>query len=133
MLAKKDILQVNYKGPSSIHSVLHSECRKRGFDCISLWCHCPYYLQGTTHFGLLSHIGTLLSHIGNFSLDTDELDKKWIELNQQIQSVIENNPELQQMVDELRKAKVRGSWEKIEGSIRKNGKVIPISDFMKPA
>jgi hypothetical protein len=89
-------------------------------------------LQGTTHFGLLSHIGSLLSSIGNFKLQTDELDKKWLELNQQIQSVIDNNPELQQMIDELRKAKVRGSWEKMEESIRKNGKVIPISDFMKP-
>lgn len=133
LLMAKNVLLVNYNGPSSIHSVLHSECRKRGFDCISLWCHCPYYLQGTTHFGLLSHVGELLADIGNFRIDTGELDKKWVELNQQIQSVIENNPELQQMIDELRKAKVRGSWEKMEESIRKNGKVIPISDFMKPA
>ena len=133
LLTKKNILQVNYNGPSSIHSILHSECRKRDISCASLWCHCPYYLQGTTHYGLLSHIGEILSYIGNFSLDTEDLDKKWIELNQQIQSVVENNPELQKMIDELRKAKVRGSWEKIEESIKKNGKVIPISDFMKPA
>lgn len=132
LLKDKNVLEVNYNGPSSIHSVLHSEGRKRGIECISLWCHCPYYLQGTTHFGLLSHIGSLLSSIGNFKLETDELDKKWLELNQQIQAVIDNNPELQQMIDELRKAKVRGSWEKMEESIRKNGKVIPISDFMKP-
>ncbi|MBW1851676.1 MAG: PAC2 family protein, partial [Deltaproteobacteria bacterium] len=44
-LKQKGILPINYNGPGGIHSTLHSEGQKRGFQCISLWCHCPYYLQ----------------------------------------------------------------------------------------
>lgn len=119
---------VNYSGPSAIHSTIHSLAQKRGFECISLWCHCPYYLQGTTHFGLLSHLGSLLSSWGGFDLDTDELETTWQDLSKQIQGLIDKNPELQSMVDDLRKAKVKGSWN----GTKKGEKVIHLEDFFKP-
>ncbi len=131
-LEERDIVPVNYQGPGAIHSLFHSEGQKLGFQCISLWCHCPYYLQGTTHFGLLSALGETLSFLCGFELDRTELDVSWKELNKQIQSLIEKNPELQKMIEDLRKAKVRGSWETIKGSPRKDGKVIHIEDFLRP-
>ena len=57
----KDVMSINYSGPGAIHSTINAEAQKRGFECLNLWAHCPYYLQGTTHFGLLSHLGSLLS------------------------------------------------------------------------
>jgi len=131
-LKEKNVIPINYRGPSAIHSTIHSEGKKRGFECISLWCHCPYYLQGATHFGLLSHLGALLSSFGGFELDRDELDVSWKELNKQIQELIEKNPELHDMINELRKAKVRGSWASMKESEQKDGKVIQIADFLKP-
>jgi len=38
-LKQKDILPITYSGPGGIHSTLHAEAQKRGFKCISLWCH----------------------------------------------------------------------------------------------
>lgn len=131
-LKEKNVIPVNYRGPSAIHSTIHSEGQKRGFQCLSLWCHCPYYLQGATHFGLLSHLGALLSSLGSFELDLEELDVSWKELNKQIQGLIEKNPELLDMINELRKAKVRGSWASMKESEQKDGKVIQIADFLKP-
>ena len=84
---KKDVLSINYKGPSAIHSSLHSETQKRGFKCMSFWCHCPYYLQGTTHLGLLSHLGSLLSSLVSFDMDTEELEIIWRDLSKQIQGI----------------------------------------------
>ncbi len=127
-LKKIEVNPVNYKGPSAIHSTIHSIARKRGFECISLWCHCPYYLQGTTHFGLLSHLGSLLSSWGGFHLDTDELESTWQDLSRQIQELIDNNPELKGMVNDLRKAKIKGSWDET----KKADKVIRLEDFLKP-
>ncbi len=132
VLKEKNVIPINYRGPSAIHSTIHSEGQKRGFECISLWCHCPYYLQGATHFGLLSHLGALLSSLGGFEMDREELDVSWKELNKQIQGLIEKNPELQDMINELRKAKIRGSWASMKESEQKNGKVIQIADFLKP-
>ncbi|MDY6972329.1 MAG: PAC2 family protein [Thermodesulfobacteriota bacterium] len=131
-LKEKGVIPVNYKGPGGIHSTLHSEGQKRGFQCISLWCHCPYYLQTAIHFGLLSHLGSLLVHLGEFELDTEELEQSWTGLNKQIQELIEQNPDLQAMINELRKAKVRGSWANMKESGEKDPKIIQLKDFMEP-
>jgi len=97
-----------------------------------LWCHCPYYLQGTTHFGLLAYLGTLLSNLLSLELDLEDLETRWKELTKEINTLIDGNPELVAMIDQLRKAKVRGSWESVKASA-KNEKIIQISDFLKPA
>ena len=127
-LKEKGISTVNYKGPSAIHSTILNEARKRGVECFSLWCHCPFYLQGTTHFGLLSHLGSLLSTWAGFRLETQELDRTWKDLSKQIQGIIEKNPELQTMINDLRKSKIKGSWD----AARKQDKVIHLEDFLKP-
>jgi len=131
-LTQKNVIPINYNGPSGIHSTLHSEGQKREFQCISLWCHCPYYLQGTTHFGLLSYLGLLLSFLGEFELDVKELEASWKELNRQIQRLIEENPELHAMINGLRKAKVRGSWASKKASGERDGKIIQLKDFLEP-
>ena len=131
LLAKveeKKIRAVSYQGPGAIHSTINFEAQKRGFECLNLWVHCPYYLQGTTHFGLLSHLGTLLSEWGGFSLETEELSMTWREVNKQIQGIIDKNPELQGMIKDLRKSKVRGTWE---GRSKRN-KIIQLEEFLKP-
>jgi proteasome assembly chaperone (PAC2) family protein len=71
MLRQKGVNSISYQGPSAIHSTIHSEGLKRAHACMSLWCHCPYYLQGTTHFGILAHLGKLLASLGGFELDTE--------------------------------------------------------------
>jgi len=131
-LRQKNVIPISYNGPSAIHSTLYTECQKRGFECISLWCHCPYYLEGATHFGLLSHLGTLLSFLGNFELDLEEIEISWKQLNKQIQGLIENNPDLNIMINELRKAKVRGSWASMKKTGKKDEKIIHLKDFLNP-
>lgn len=127
-LKEKKVMTVSYEGPGSIHSFIHKASKKQGIECISLWCHCPYYLQGTTHFGLLSHLGSLLASLGGFKFDGTELETSWRELSKEIREVIDKNPELQGMINDLRKAKIKGSWD----TARKGDKVIHLEDFMKP-
>ena len=127
-LEGKKVMTITYQGPGAIHSTIQSEAKNRSAECISLWCHCPYYLQGTTHFGLLSHLGSLLSSFGGFDLDTEELDKAWAELSKQIQGIIDKNPELQEMINDLRKAKIKGSWD----STKRHDKIIHLEDFLEP-
>jgi hypothetical protein len=127
-LKGKNVGTINYKGPGAIHSTINSEAKNRGFDTMSLWCHCPFYLQGTTHSGLLSRLGSLLSWWGGFELDTEELDTTWRELNKQIQGIIDKNPELQGMISGLRKAKIKGSWD----TAKRHDKIIHLEDFLNP-
>lgn len=131
-LQERDVSPINYQGPSAIHSSIHREAREQGFQSVSLWCHCPYYLQGTTHFGLLSTLGSLLSSLGEFELDVSELENRWKELNRQIKDLVSKNPEFQDMINNLRKAKVRGSWTHMKEDAKKNQKIIDLRDFFKP-
>jgi proteasome assembly chaperone (PAC2) family protein len=127
-LKNMKVTPINYKGPSAIHSTLLHEAVGRGVPCASLWCHCPFYLQGTTHFGLLSHLGSLLSSWGGFKLDTQELDRTWKDLTKQIQGIIDKNPELQTMINDLKKSKIKLSWDEA----KRGDKVIHLEDFLKP-
>ncbi|RJQ56901.1 MAG: PAC2 family protein [Desulfobacteraceae bacterium] len=128
-LREKKLSSVNYQGPSAIHSMINSEARKRSLNGISLWCHCPYYLQGTTHFGLLSELIHLLCVFGNFELSTLELEASWSQLLENIQKLIDGSPELQSAILELRKAKVQGSFAGMKGAA-KSDKVINLQDFL---
>ena len=128
-ITQENVRLIDYKGPGAIHSTLQDETRKRGLQCLSIWCHCPYYLQGTTHFGLLAHLGDFLSDWCGFSLDTGELSITWRELSKQIQAIIDKNPELQGMIQDLRKTKFRGEvWD----MGKRSDKIIKIEDFLKP-
>jgi len=115
ILKQKGVNSISYQGPSAIHSTIHSEALKRDIAGISLWCHCPYYLQGTTHFGILAHLGQMLAAIGGFELNIEGLETSWEKLNIQIENLIENNTELQAVINELRKAKVRGVSRQNDG------------------
>ncbi len=130
-LRQKDIIPVSYQGPGAIHSIIQSEGEKRGFQCISLWCHCPYYLQNTKHYGFLSHLGALLSFLGQFELDTEDLKARWKDVDEQIEKLIANSAEIQDIINEIRRAKVRGSWASLKKTI-KGEKVINLQDFLKP-
>lgn len=127
-LKKEKITPTNYEGPGAIHSSFLLESSKQGFEYLSLWCHCPYYLQGTTHFGLLCRLGSFLSSWGGFELNTDELAVTWKDLSNQIQAAIDKNQELQGIVENIRKDKAKGAW----GQVDKQGKVVHLADFLKP-
>ena len=131
-LEERGVNSINYQGPSAIHSIIHSEGAKKGVACMSLWCHCPYYLQGTTHFGILVHLGKLLSALGGFELSTENLEASWEKLHVQIEQLIQNNAELQAVVKQIRKAKIRGTAAEMKGALGSGEKIINIQDFLQP-
>ena len=131
-LKQKGINSISYQGPSAIHSIIQSEGEKNGFQCISLWSHCPYYLQGTTHFGILSYLGELIAEMLNFKLDTQDLESNWKKLEKQINELIEGNPELQTLIGNLRKKKAKGTQSALKGTLKGNQKIINLQDFLEP-
>jgi len=124
----RGMVPISYQGPSAVHSLIHVEAEKAGISSISLWCHCPYYLQGTTHFGILSNLVRLLASICLLEIDTSEIDERWDRLDIQVRQLIEDSPELQKMISDIRKAKVRGSWSNLVKAGASHN-VIDIRDF----
>ena len=131
-LMESNINPIDYQGPSAIHTIIHSEGSKRGFECISLWSHCPYYLQGTTHFGLLSHMGGIIAKLVNFQIDTPDLEANWKKLKEQINRLIDGNSELQSLISSLRKEKLKGTTTSLKGTLSSDKKIINLKDFLDP-
>lgn len=120
---------ISYQGPSAIHAVIQTEAGRVGIECLSLWSHCPYYLQGTSHFGLLASLCTILGKLAAFAIDTAALEERWTALNRHIQAFIETKPELREMINKLRKEKLRGTVSGRKATGKKEEKVINIKDF----
>jgi proteasome assembly chaperone (PAC2) family protein len=131
LLERLKQVQVNpaeYEGPGAIHSLIFQQGKGMGIEGISLWGHCPFYLQGT-HLRLLSRMATVLADLGGFHVDTGELEKGWTQLARSIQRFIDGNPELQRAIKEIMKSKKPSELRRPE---RKDGKVIYLDDFFKP-
>lgn len=124
-----DVAPIDYHGPTAIHSLILEECRKRGMAGASLWCHCPAYLQGITHHGLMIRLGQLLSEMIPFSVNTDELQARWEDLEDQIRQLISENPKLEGIMDEIRKKKRTGAGQGLKQNGSGQGNVISLEDF----
>lgn len=124
------VIPAEYEGPGAIHSLILQQAKEINIEGISLWGHCPFYLQGT-HLRLLSRMASILTDLAGFEVETDELDKAWTHLARSIQRFIDENPELQKVIKEIMKSKTPGE---AESSIpeTKDGKVIYLDDFFKP-
>ncbi len=131
-LKQEGLYLISYAGPSAIHAVIQSEAARVGLECISLWSHCPYYLQGTSHFGLLASLCKILGKVAGFSIGTAELEERWSALNKHIQAIIETKPELREMIDKLRKEKFKGAVSGRKAAAKREEKVVDIRDFFNP-
>lgn len=130
-LADNGVNFISYYGPSAIHTSIQSESKKEGIDCVGIWSHTPYYMQGMTHLGILARLGNLLSRLGDFPLNVRELEDGWEKLAEKLQQLIDENSELNNLVTQLRKQKVRGTLEGMRGSGGEDPKIINIEDFLK--
>jgi proteasome assembly chaperone (PAC2) family protein len=131
LLERLKQLEVNlaeYKGPGAIHSLIFERAKGMGIEGISLWGHCPFYLQGT-HLRLLSRMATVVADLGGFHVDTSELEKGWTHLARSIQRFIDGNPELQKAIKDIIKSKTPSE---MPGPRGKDGKVVYMDDFFRP-
>jgi proteasome assembly chaperone (PAC2) family protein len=129
-LKENEVIPAEYEGPGAIHSLIFQQAEGKGIEGISLWGHCPFYLQGT-HLRLLCRMATILADLAGFEVDTSELEKGWTQLARSIQRFIDGNPELQNAIKEIMKSKTKPAGE-LRSIERTDGKVIYLDDFFKP-
>lgn len=127
VLEELNVKTISYDGPCAINSAIQIEGRKNGFDCIGLWAHCSYYLEGIAHYGMIAALVRLLGGMCGFEPDTDDLEANWDELNEEIKNLIAEDEDIRDTIKEIRKERVSGlNKSKHEA---KGKKVIDLKDY----
>jgi predicted ATP-grasp superfamily ATP-dependent carboligase len=120
----KDIPLIEYEGPSGIHALIMQKAEKESYPFIGLWGRSPLYLRGT-NFRVVIRIVNLLASFFAFSIDTLELESSLKEFENQIEEILENNSELQEYIEKIKKIR--------SGELKKKDtpKIVNIKDFMR--
>ncbi len=132
LVSRHRVIPINYHGPSAIHTIILEACRKRAVAGASLWGHCPAYLQGITHHGMMLQLVRLLADMASFSVKTDALEAGWEALEIQIQKLMTDNPKLKEIMDQVRRKKREGAMQDLGQGGNEQGKVINLKDFLDP-
>ena len=64
---------IDYQGPSSIHTLVHQQCRQRGLDSISLWGHAPLYVRAPANPKVCWALLDRLASLSHLTLDLSDL------------------------------------------------------------
>ncbi len=92
-LKEHQIELTNYKGPSSLYTLVLVNAALRSIPMISLWAHTPHYIQVTNFIGCYNLMLKLNALLG-INIDLDVARKDSEHLYQQVNQAIEKKPEL---------------------------------------
>ncbi|MBW1972318.1 MAG: hypothetical protein DRP55_03315 [Spirochaetes bacterium] len=121
------ISPIDYYGPTSIHSMIITTSKEKGFSSISLWGHVPFYIKGS-NFRVYRKMIDILQKLTGFYINTTDLEMAWQRVKKQIDLLIEKNPELKQYIEAIKKG---GKGEKPTKENELKGEVIRIDEFLK--
>lgn len=108
----------DYKGPSSIHTLLMVNAAKRDMRMMSLWVHTPHYIQVVNFIGCYE-VMLKIALILNIKLDLEVARKDSEYLKVQIDQAIEKKPELQEYLRTL-EMEYRKGHSSVEKPINNN-------------
>jgi proteasome assembly chaperone (PAC2) family protein len=91
---------IDYTGPSGIHSLVMSECGRRGFPALSLWGHVPAYISGVdarTAHQLLSKLNAIVG----VEVDLEDLRHEGNLLQKQLDAAMARDRSFSESVRQL--------------------------------
>lgn len=120
----------SYSGPGAIHTLLHAEALRRGLPALSLWAHCPHYIQNTTHYGLVAELVKMVAAFTGFDLDPNPLSTRWEKIEQQIDALADESEEIRDVIDGLRQERLQGAPPSVDTPPGPSDtKIIRLEDF----
>lgn len=131
VLAKYNIVPIDYQGPSSIHGLLLTSSVHRKIEAISLWGHAPFYVRVEANpMVCLGLIRKLIQLVG-IEVDLEELEKAGEYLHDMLARLLADSPHLRRYIKKLEQQ------YKVEGPIAGEpsedvGRIIKeVEDFLR--
>lgn len=101
LVERLDLGRSNYEGPTGIVGVVHDTCRRRGMVSASLWAAVPHYVAAVPNPKAALALLRRLEGITGVAVDASELELEVERFEQQVDSAVAENPEVQELVEGL--------------------------------
>jgi len=110
---------LDYRGPSSIYSLILAMCKERGIEAINLWGHIPFYIRTENNPVTCLALLTKLSELLEIKLDLHDMEMAAKEFNSKLDKLMSQNAELSLYIRTLErryKSKERASLKDLEST-----------------
>ncbi len=101
VLQSNNIEPINYRGPSSLHSLLLNNCAQRNIEAIALWGHAPFYVRVETNPMVCLGLVKKLTELMEIEIDLTELIKASEYLQDMLNRLLTDSEELQGYIKQL--------------------------------
>lgn len=118
--------RIEYTGPGAIQSSIMEVAHRVNLQCTSIWAHIPFYLSGP-HQLVMAHCLQILGMLLGLEVDTRHLLQRWQERVQEIENLIQEDPDLRRLLENIRGNHSPGKPR----SVFVASKVIQLDEFLK--
>ncbi len=101
VLKRHNIEPINYRGPSSLHSLLLANLARRNVEAISIWGHAPFYVRVETNPMVCLVLVRKLTELMGIEIDLTELIKAGEYLQDMLNRLLADSEELQLYIKKL--------------------------------
>lgn len=115
--------QIDYAGPSAVHSVIMDEALNQDIHCLTIWAHFPFYLKSESEL-LTAHLTSTIGKLFEMEFPVDHLLNAWQTRREEIESTIQQDPQLLQALDGMKE-------ELMAGRKRQSAKVLRFDEFRR--
>jgi predicted ATP-grasp superfamily ATP-dependent carboligase len=101
LVARLNLNQSNYEGPTGIVGVLHGACQDAGLPSASLWAAVPHYIAAAPNPKAALALVRKLEGLVGVAIDGTELESASADYERQVNVAVQSDPEVQAFVERL--------------------------------
>jgi predicted ATP-grasp superfamily ATP-dependent carboligase len=104
LVARLNLSQSSYEGPTGIVGVLHGACQEAGLPSASLWAAVPHYIAAAPNPKAALALVRKLEGLVGVAVDASELETAAADYERQVNVAVQSDPEVQAFVERLEQA-----------------------------
>jgi len=104
LVARLNLSQSRYEGPTGIVGVLHDACQESGLPSASLWAAVPHYVAATPNPKAALALVRRLEGLVGVAVDASKLESDALNYERQVNLAVQSDPEVQAFVERLEQA-----------------------------
>ncbi len=104
LVARLNLSQSAYEGPTGIVGVLHGACQDAGLPSASLWAAVPHYIAAAPNPKAALALVRKLEGLVGVAVDATELETAAADYDRQVNVAVQSDPEVQAFVERLEQA-----------------------------